>query len=91
MTFTYPCTTPGPSAPCSKATSISFLYLQGYSMKMCVCVCVCVCVCIERERQVYMIFPPSISLLTQTEAAVHTVPHLNHICLKSADCKPVDV
>ena len=89
MTFTYPCTTPGPSAPCSKATSISFLYLQGYSMKM--CVCVCVCVCIERERQVYMIFPPSISLLTQTEAAVHTVPHLNHICLKSADCKPVDV
>ena len=59
MTFTHPCTTPDPLAPCSKATNISVLYLQGYSMKMRVCVCVCVCVCVyiyiyiyrERERE----------------------------------------
>ena len=91
MTFTHPCTTPGPSAPCSKATSISFLYFRGYSMKMCVCVCVYIYIYRERDRQVYIIFPPSISLLTQIEAAVHTLLHLNHIFLKGANCKTVDM
>ena len=71
--------------------SNQFILSGVFYENVCVCVYIYIYIYIERERQVYIIFPPSISLLTQIEAAVHTLPHLNHIFQKGANCKTVDM